>query len=587
MTVMVRRGLLALLVCVHCLVVAAREEDTLAFHLSKVFSEVSRTNDNAVALRVIEGTVGFFVRAAGDEQGHVRTVRGGEVLRLAPGGWYRLGVPRSASSLMVALTNEVPELAESVDGAVRRSRADGPFLFVQHRAYTGTHGDAQVLDRRFAVDVSDGRFYDYEKHARGRLEMPFHSLWKDWAGYLDYKKRKAKTDGAARLSNMAEAERNALMTRETLVGRRLQEFCAELTFDKTRVVLYRRKELLGAGMEFSLALIRQEAGQVKILGTATFFSGSSMLHNHVAIFDDAGRLLWWCQFQKYQGWMGPDDWCGAAYEFDAKGHVARFVELDVHGKELPYNLRTLGDRQMVESQNRAAFLAEARDVVRPLLKTWLDGSYEDSSQKSVSCLETTSVVPAGLQDVLRKDREVLAEVNRKRQRGGLSALGKDEERLVLREIRYEESRRWFERMRHAFTGRKESTAHDRMMDLERVRLNELRRMLVVNFPPENYPKTLRELVGRRGARFGQLLLPGGEDDLRDQWGHEYRYGLGRRKLTELLEHGPVVTSAGPDGIFDTEDDLSSDDWYVFRKMEEEQEEPKRSDSRGDKGSGSP
>lgn len=569
MMVMVRRGLLALFVCVHCLVVAAREEDTLAFHLSRVFSEVSRTNDNAVALRVIEGTVGFFVRAAGDEQGHVRTVRGGEVLRLALGGWYRLGVPRSASSLTVALTNEVPELAESVGGAVRGSRVEGPFLFVQRRTYEGTHGDAQVRDRCFAVDVADGRFFDYEKRARGRLEMPFRSLWTDWDDYLKNFSGKTVGDGLALIRTVAQTERDGLVG-DTQEGASFRAFCQEMTNAVPQVVLYRRRRSGGDGSSCRLALVRVRESLVQVLGTATFYPESTTLHDRVSIFDAEGCLVWSCSFRKKRGRPGAETWLGDIYQFDREGGILRFVELDAEGRELPRSVRTLKDRAMVEPVGRADFLAEMQNAIRPLTEAWRKQAYVELPARTVTAVSPGRNTPTWLLDYEKRRQGAIDEANRSRRAAGRPAFTREEEELILREARFERSRLWFEKIRHEMTGRRVTTDEDRMFDRERVRLNDLRRTLERCFAPRGYPATLQELVGRKDSRFGQLLLPGGEGDFHDQWGRAYHYEVVRMANQE--RDRPILISSGPDGVLGNADDLSSEDWFVYRKYESENRE---------------
>lgn len=60
-----------------------------------------------------------------------------------------------------------------------------------------------------------------------------------------------------------------------------------------------------------------------------------------------------------------------------------------------------------------------------------------------------------------------------------------------------------------------------------------------------YPKTLEDLtVGEKGT----ALLDGGETVLADPWGNKYEIKVQKRKVS--------VVSAGPDGLFGTEDDIN-------------------------------
>ena len=88
------------------------------------------------------------------------------------------------------------------------------------------------------------------------------------------------------------------------------------------------------------------------------------------------------------------------------------------------------------------------------------------------------------------------------------------------------------------------------------------------------PKSLRELLGVKFPPRGQFpLLLEGEKDIRDLWGREYRYCSGEGTDTPYGEKHPIITSAGPDGMFDTSDDISSVDiinlenWKTTRNRE--------------------
>ena len=81
------------------------------------------------------------------------------------------------------------------------------------------------------------------------------------------------------------------------------------------------------------------------------------------------------------------------------------------------------------------------------------------------------------------------------------------------------------------------------------------------------PKSLRDLLEVSIPPKGIPLLPEGENDLKDIFGTEYRYRVEREDGKEIDR--VVIVSAGPDGVFDTADDLSSEDYFRLRKLASE------------------
>lgn len=172
----------------------------------------------------------------------------------------------------------------------------------------------------------------------------------------------------------------------------------------------------------------------------------------------------------------------------------------------------------------------------------------------------------------RKYRERIAERNRERRAMGLPDMSDRETRIYLRDESRTRHRRWIERMRQETTGRFVTTEEDAQMDLERVRLHGLYWHVARDYAlsvgrPGERPTDLRELLVCRNALSGRDLLEDGENDIRDVWGHEYRYHFGQGGKLKMVPDHVVLTSAGPDGVFDTADDISSDDWFAFRKFE--------------------
>ena len=73
---------------------------------------------------------------------------------------------------------------------------------------------------------------------------------------------------------------------------------------------------------------------------------------------------------------------------------------------------------------------------------------------------------------------------------------------------------------------------------------------------KKYPSDLSALIEAKGD--DEPVLDGGEGALEDPWGTEYRYEHKGKKI--------LIVSAGPDGEFDTDDDISSD--KVERKQKD-------------------
>ena len=73
-------------------------------------------------------------------------------------------------------------------------------------------------------------------------------------------------------------------------------------------------------------------------------------------------------------------------------------------------------------------------------------------------------------------------------------------------------------------------------------------VVTYNMQTKKYPNDLKALVEAEGDK--EPILDGGEAVLEDPWGTEYKY---ERKGSRI-----IVTSAGPDMEFGTDDDVRSD-----------------------------
>lgn len=255
------------------------------------------------------------------------------------------------------------------------------------------------------------------------------------------------------------------------------------------------------------------------------------------------------------------------YEFDDAGRLGRFVELDGKGREQLRRNRFIRKGEMVPPHDRTAFLNEVRGALHPLHEAWLLRSYD-----VVECFPPQPDAmrrneDAGTGALLRElhaDRQSKVDaMNSRRRSAGLPDMTETEKALLLRDDALDKSRLEFERLRHESTGLFSTTDVDRIVDQERARLRYLARTVSRRYPiavnkSGARPETLRALLEVRIPPHGVPLLPGGEKDIIDSWGREYRYGFDAN-AQEAGGPRPVIISAGCDGIFDTDDDVGSDD----------------------------
>lgn len=552
------------------------DRHSLENRLSMFVSEMCLTNGNMIALKTMNSPEGFYVENTGNSVSQSRYVGDGTSFLLKCGDVLRMACRASQWVSEIAVTNRVEVKLRDE----RRGGFDDPNgIFLSVRVFKRLYWHGKSLDnyRSFLVDFGSGNFYDVERCAFGKVQLPFHSIWRNWEECPDWH-GDAKVDDDARLRGFANVDRDNLARNESPMCRAFWDFCCGHTNESSFVVLYRKEERKGDKVSY-LALVKVGGVKPEVLGTAQFHTPGSSMSDTIDVFGDDGGLLWSCYFN-----VGGGRRC---FSFDGRGNVRDFVELDGEGGELPLQQRILKDRTMVVPEKRPSFFAAMEKVIHPLLESWKKRNYVNFHD-SVSPLGK-SLVDGSVgwsKTVSRKIHEQVIERNRERCAIGLPDMTETEKIIFLRKVSWERDRRWCEQMRHETTGRKVTTEVDAMIDLERVRLNSVYWAVARGFPsvvdaPVKSPKTLRDLIGLRDGKFGQLILPGGEDDIKDQWGHEYRYRVGQGEKIKMASEHPVITSAGPDGVFGTEDDLSSEDWFVFRRIENERrrEQPGMSSNR--------
>ncbi len=564
----------AICACVVCTCGASMfDEDLLEHRLSMSFSEMYRTNGNEIALRIMARPSGMYVRELGSLAGLPRLVQGEETILLKPGDRMRLGIPNSMSRLEVAAVSEIGRMMPNT-GQGDFGKSIGLFL-VFHRQMRSDQRTESGGDRSFAIDFNGGTFYDVEKKLFGTIKLPFCSSWKNWDDYMENFIGLTNTCELVGFRDYAIRTRNSLMADNTLLGRRFRDCCRKaITNDTPEVMRYHPGVYAGNFAEFHMAYVRMRRETIEVLGLASFHPDNTGLADMVYMFDEDGHLHWVCCFWKTINGKSKNVQQGSIYEFGQRGDLRHFVELDGNGRELPRNRRFLKDMEMVPHQGRAAFFSDMYKAIAPMIEKFEKRSFVEVSALPVTHRRQNTEVVARMEEQKRKESEMVIAANQKRLRGGMPNMTDVEERMFLRNEWLKTSRIWFERMRQETSGRSETSAQDAMVDLERARLFNLYNMVkhiypVVTCRSGTVPKTLHEVAVCREPGSGKPLLPGGENDLKDQWGHEYRYRVGQGEKIKMATEHPIITSAGPDGVFGTEDDLSSEDWFVFRKIEAE------------------
>lgn len=550
--------------CAYCVRCTAFDKDSFEHRLSMTYSEIYCTNGSEVAFKMIDFPERFYLEKTGNLADRPRYARAGESFVLKCGDVLRIDNKNTQWVSEIVVTNKV-EIRTPGVGQGDFGKSNGPFLMVRLFKHAYWHEKSVKNYRSAVIDPTSGRFYDQERMSFGDMKFPFQALWKDWRDYRENFDDTPQVDQVLRLRTFAHIDRNRLNREDSMLHRLFQKYCLTLTNSVPCVVLYQIKKTKEGSVSY-LARVVVKDGSVKVLGTAQYRSSGINSPDIIDIFDEEGVLQWSCYFDKTGG--------GKYYKYGKSGEVLQFVELDGDGGELPPDKRILKNEIMVTPENRPSFMAVMQSSVRPLSEAWKNRNYVVAVELMAPLEKSDSKTKDRLREYSRKQREKIVEQNRERCANGLPDMTENEQRLFQRAEAWEGHRIWCERMRHETTGRKMTTAIDSMMDLERVRLQGVYWAVARGFPaavgiPGTRPKALRDLIGIRDPEFGQLLLPGGDNDIRDQWGREYRFSFGLGKKLKTNSEHPIIESAGPDGLFDTEDDLSSEDWFLFQKIDAE------------------
>ena len=531
------------------------DAESIASRLSWFFSEMTITNETDILVRMMDHGVSFSAKDISGKGRGVQTIDGNGRMLLTEGDAYSFYVNWRGSDVMeVALTNAVDQSRLGNCLAKRKG------MSVLVKLYAGScRRDQGVTERNFIIDLAGERFYDVEKSYVGEFKMPFRSPWKNWDDFEENFSRRSKRD--VKTECMALAARLAEGVR-TCKG--LEEFRNKLTNGETRVVLYQDE-----GHEYSITPVRlQKQGDEFVLLSGGWFCGSGDCS--VCVFDDFRRLRW--AFYRHGK-------CEAAYEFDENGEIGRFAEVDERGEVPPRRALLRKDGVMLGASERGAFIAAVRALVAPLADAWRNKDYISVYRKPQRKLTLEEErANAAIYEKFSRDEKARQEkytrINGERLSKGLPELTKLDKRRIEQDEALELMRK------DSATGERSPAANETggQMRLCRERIPTVMHEEPIFYHAEKLynfryrrgrPQRLEDMLGAVNPGSDEPFMIDGDNYRQDLWGHPYRYYVGQGEQKSHRSNRAVIVSAGPDGVFDTADDLSSEDYFRLRKLASE------------------
>lgn len=531
------------------------EYGSLEFELASTFSRVEPVGKDRLGVVILDRLAGFSMSNLSTRVS--RRLKANERLELLSGETVRFKQVRDACGWL-DLTLGTNSLAFMGDVPQERVRTDGLFVCVDARAKGSPATGMASRERRYLIDVAGGWYYDVESRAFRQIVFPFSAPWKDWVDYAENYAQRAKVDWLGFCQRLGKG-----LYEKAVGDEELMSFSDRLPEGETYMV--RRRDSSVSWFE-NLVLLKRLGKKNQILGVARVQDREIAL---VCRYDSEGRLTW--LIQRLNGGEREFD-CA----FDQLGNLSRHLERRNGGREVLPSSRWFGTCAHVGPEGRLSFVSEVDNCLRPFDEAWRRGTYVDLSatvptaERGLAAREEDVKTHENLKRVHEELEAEWARSNVLRRAQGLPPLTSWEKKLIRRAETLEKHRRDFEQWRLAVAGDKTTTEDDRLLDLERARLVCLKMVIDVDYQfakGENgaHPERLEDLLSTRSLDRRHTIL---EDvsEIRDVWGRDYRYSYGMKgpKLTRASR--AIIISAGPDGVFDTLDDLSSDDIYPLRQF---------------------
>lgn len=521
----------------------------LQFELASRFARVEMMKEGAVCVVMLDRLAGFTVSNLSTHA--ARRVRANERFVLPEretvrfelvqeaAGWADIRVGDNSQLLGMGLTDD------------RHMKHEGTFMYLDVHHYGNQRLGTEERVRRYVVNIETGWYYDAERKAEGKLQFPFNAPWKDWNDYYEHFTDRNKTDWLDFCRRLGDELRRRMEGEADL-----KEHVAKMSDGETGFICSPDQNAL---QQKSLVMVKKTGDGHRILGAARIVGNDVTV---VCRYDDMGHLRW--LIHRYVQTATEFD-C----EFNAAGELTRHMERKTDGRGPLAVSRWFQDRAQVPLNGRAEFLVEVEKIVRPLEDAWCTGRYKEVStmhEKKALRDSPQEKSPLYMAGISYAQWDVTNAVRRTQ---GLAPLSSWEKKCLVRAENLEKYRKNFEQWRQKMTGVSQTTELDRKIDLERARLVCLKILIEGDYRLAKkgsnvHPERLEELlVTKLPDKVNTILKE--EAEIRDVWGREYRYYSGERGPKLSRNRRPIIVSAGPDGVFDTEDDLSNDDIYVMLK----------------------
>lgn len=540
-------------------------QDSLEFELAATFSRIEQKGDEGLELVVLDRFSGFkCLSLASQEERHLK---GGAVAALSMGDHFRFELVEHAYGYLdLALTNDVGRLFAQERAQEGKARALYVLVHVQRTLRTRTRFSAsrfELQDWQYVIDVAGGRYYDETRKKYGKISFPFRAPWKNWRDYYTNFTGRTRVDMKEFICGLGLELRTCMDGTPAFF-----EFVRGQPVGEPRIVC---SQVPGHVLVTNLVMVCNNGATGTVLAAARRGIGDVMC---VCGYDSEGRVRWYASRSR-------ESKLANEVELSPAGEVVRHLEFEGDGRDVEPEFRWYKNLEMVPPDDRPAFRAEVEKLVRPFEDAWRDRTYT-----YIPALPPKPAIDPHIERLLpaaRAQREKLyaddearwSLTNTLRRTAGLPPLTEWDRKCITQAEAMERIRKDFERWRLRTTGAAATNAEGARVDLERARLWRLRGIVEHEYKlgkrgKADHPKTLEELLTTTWGVGGDRHALAVEADLRDVWGRAYRYQYRLDAPAPVNMVRAILVSAGPDGVFDTPDDLSSDDIYFLRKFQREQ-----------------